>query len=179
MLAVAGIATIVVLPQGSPRPARLDAPPAIVESLPALPVSEIPAGGVPVVPASGGVGLAASAPVRVRVPALGVTSSVMGLGLERDGSMEVPPGAYPWAGTRAVPPRVSWDPRSSPVTSIGTANREPSTGYVGSSPGDDIVINRADGTVLTFRVERVEDYPKDDFPTAGRCTATSTMRASG
>jgi sortase (surface protein transpeptidase) len=31
-------------------------------------------------------------------------------------------------------------------------------------PGDTIVVDRADGTVATFRVDRVEAHPKDDFP---------------
>ncbi|MCA1675950.1 MAG: class F sortase, partial [Actinobacteria bacterium] len=33
--------------------------------------------------------------VEIEIPALGVTSDVMDLGLQSDGSMEVPPGAYP------------------------------------------------------------------------------------
>ncbi|MDQ4020284.1 MAG: class F sortase, partial [Actinomycetota bacterium] len=36
-----------------------------------------------------------SEPVGIEIPALGVTSDVMDLGLQSDGSMEVPPGAYP------------------------------------------------------------------------------------
>jgi sortase (surface protein transpeptidase) len=32
-------------------------------------------------------------------------------------------------------------------------------------PGDDVHVRRADGTVASFLVERVEQYPKDAFPT--------------
>jgi len=32
-------------------------------------------------------------------------------------------------------------------------------------PGDRVVVDRADGTVATFRVDRVEEHAKDEFPT--------------
>jgi sortase (surface protein transpeptidase) len=32
-------------------------------------------------------------------------------------------------------------------------------------PGDEVLVDRADGTSARFRVERVEQYPKDRFPT--------------
>ncbi len=32
-------------------------------------------------------------------------------------------------------------------------------------PGDTVVVDRADGTVATFRVDRVEEHAEDDFPT--------------
>ena len=71
---------------------------AIVVAAPA-PVAQAPA---PVVPAPVvetaepiALQLTPSTPTRVQIPALGVTSSVIDLGLERDGSMEVPGGAYP------------------------------------------------------------------------------------
>ncbi|WP_233517940.1 class F sortase [Geodermatophilus marinus] len=109
----------------------------------------------------------ASAPVRVQIPALGVTSRIMELGLERDGSMEVPPGAYPvgWYGGSPNPGQLG------PSVLAGHVDWEGEPGaFYGLRelvPGDTVVIDRADGTVATFRVDRVEKYPKDDFPTEG------------
>jgi sortase (surface protein transpeptidase) len=32
-------------------------------------------------------------------------------------------------------------------------------------PGDDVIVDRADGSSATFEVQRVAQYPKDRFPT--------------
>ncbi|MGY1712599.1 class F sortase [Geodermatophilus sp. SYSU D00758] len=107
----------------------------------------------------------ASAPVRIQIPALGVTSDVMELGLERDGSLEVPPGAYPvgWYQGSPTPGQLG------PSVLAGHVDWEGGPGaFYGLRellPGDTVVIDRADGSVATFRVDRVEEHPKDDFPT--------------
>ncbi len=105
-------------------------------------------------------------PVRVEIPALGATSRVMELGLQRDGTMEVPPGAHP----------VGWYDRSPTPGQLGPAvlaghvdwEGEPGAFYGLREllPGDQVVVDRADGTVATFRVDRVEEHAKDAFPTA-------------
>ncbi|WP_436705071.1 class F sortase [Geodermatophilus sp. CPCC 205761] len=109
--------------------------------------------------------LPASRPVRVRIPVLGVTSSIMDLDLQADGSMELPPGAYP----------VGWYNRSSTPGEVGPAvivghvdwhgDRGAFYGLRAMRPGDRVVVDRADGTTATFRVDRVARYAKDDFPT--------------
>jgi len=160
-LAAAGAAAVVLLPQGGAGPARLDVPMAasapVTATWPGSPPGEVAAQ-----PAA--VRLPASQPVRVEIPALGVASRVMELGLEQDGSMEVPPGAYP----------VGWYDGSPTPGELGPAVL---AGHVdwGGEPGafyglrellagDEVVVERADGTVVTFRVERVEEHAKDDFP---------------
>lgn len=160
VLAAAGVATIVVLPQDTTGPARLDVAQAV-----ATPVT--PTTGTSATPALSADTrqLPASVPVRIQIPALGVTSGIMELGLERDGSMEVPPGAYP----------VGWYTGSPTPGELGPAvlaghvdwGGEPGAFYGLREllPGDTVVIGRADGTVATFRVDRVEEHPKDDFPT--------------
>ncbi|MFW3170253.1 class F sortase [Geodermatophilus sp. CPCC 206100] len=123
----------------------------------------------PVGPAAGdgadGAPLPASRPVRVRIPVLGVTSSVIGLGLEADGSMEMPVGAYP----------VGWYDRSPTPGEIGPSvivghvdwagDRGAFYGLRALRPGDRVVVDRADGTTATFRVDGVERHDKDAFPT--------------
>jgi sortase (surface protein transpeptidase) len=103
--------------------------------------------------------------VRVRVPAIGVTASVIHLGLQRDGSMQVPPGAYP----------VGWYDRSPTPGELGPAVLAGHVDWGGKPgafyglrellPGDQVIVERADGSVATFQVDRVEDHAKDDFPT--------------
>jgi sortase (surface protein transpeptidase) len=165
VLAVAGIASIALLPQDAADPARLDAPLAVVAPpvsvtaiAPALP-------SAPAIPASAVLQLPASTPVRIQIPALGVTSRIIELGLERDGSMEVPSGAYPvgWYDGSPTPGQLG------PAVLAGHVDWEGEPGaFYGLRelrPGDTVVIDRADGTAATFRVERVEEHPKDDFPT--------------
>ncbi|WP_336031241.1 class F sortase [Geodermatophilus sp. FMUSA9-8] len=106
-----------------------------------------------------------SDPVRVEIPALDMTSSLMDLGLERDGSMEVPPGAYP----------AGWFEQSPTPGELGPAvlaahvdwGGEPGafSGIDELLPGDAVVVDRADGTTAVFTVDRVEEHAKDEFPT--------------
>jgi hypothetical protein len=163
VLAVAGLAAVVFLPQDGRRPARLDVPVAVVAA-PATTTAQTSTAG-PADPPAVTLQLPASEPVRVQIPALGVTSRVMDLGLERDGSMEVPPGAYP----------VGWYDRSPTPGQLGPAVLAGHVDWGGETgafyglrelvEGDQVVVDRVDGTVATFRVDRVEEHAKDDFPT--------------
>ena len=157
VLAVAGVTAVVLAPSDRPAPARLDVP--VVAAV--APVAT-PAAGSSTVPV---LQLPESAPIKVRIPALGVTSKVMELGLERDGSMEVPPGAYP----------VGWYDRSPTPGELGPAvlaghvdwGGEPGAFYGLREllPGDQVVVQREDGSTATFAVDRVEEHDKDGFPT--------------
>ena len=157
VLAVAGVTAVVLAPSDRPAPARLDVP--VVAAV--APVAA-PAAGSSTVPV---LQLPESAPIKVRIPALGVTSKVMELGLERDGSMEVPPGAYP----------VGWYDRSPTPGELGPAvlaghvdwGGEPGAFYGLREllPGDQVVVQREDGSTATFAVDRVEEHEKDGFPT--------------
>ncbi|MDP9430490.1 MAG: class F sortase, partial [Actinomycetota bacterium] len=116
-------------------------------------------------PAAASRHLSASDPVRVRIPALGVTSAVIRLGLERDGSMEVPFGAYPvgWYDGSPTPGQLG------PAVLAGHVDWEGERGALYGlrelRAGDTVVVDRADGTVATFRIDRVEKHAKEDFPT--------------
>jgi hypothetical protein len=145
---------------GSEPPPALDrvnvveAPPATTPSeatLPAQPAKRAARPGVP---------------VRVEIPAIGVRAPVIKLGLNRDGSLEVPRrwGDTGWwsGGARAGEPGPAViaghvDSKSGPAIfyRLGQLRR-----------GDRIRVLRRDGTAATFAVQRLERHPKNDFPTA-------------
>ena len=109
--------------------------------------------------------MAASVPVRVEVPSLAVDSELMELGLQADGTMEVPPDAFPagWftggptpgeLGPAVIVGHIDW------VTGPGVFFR-----LAELAVGDEIRVSRTDGTVAVFRTTQVTLYPKDEFPT--------------
>jgi sortase (surface protein transpeptidase) len=175
LLTLAGVTAIVLAPQQHQQqrsePVRIDVPLATVETpapAPATgispptvkPVASPDADAWPDIPP-----LPASRPVRVSIPVLGVTSSVMDLGLNPDGSMELPPGAYPvgWYDKSPTPGQLG------PAVLVGHVDWGDKNGvFFGlrvMRPGDRVVVDRADGSQATFRVGRVERHAKDDFPT--------------
>ncbi len=109
--------------------------------------------------------MSASEPVRIEIPALGVTSDVMDLGLQSDGSMEVPPGAYPAGWYTGAPTPGELGPAI--IAAHVNWNGEPGVFYEIDelAPGDAILVQRADGGTAIFKVDRVDQYPKDEFPT--------------
>lgn len=109
--------------------------------------------------------LPASDPVRVQIPTLGVTSSIMQLGLEDDGSLEVPAGAYPVGWYQGGPTPGELGPSVLAGHVDWEGERGAFYGLRELRPGDTVVIDRTDGTAATFRVDRVEEHSKGDFPT--------------
>ena len=109
--------------------------------------------------------MSASEPVRIEIPELGVTSDVMDLGLQSDGSMEVPPGAYPAGWYTGAPTPGELGPAI--IAAHVDWNGEPGVFYEIDKlePGDDVIIRREDGSTAVFKVDRVDQYPKDEFPT--------------
>jgi hypothetical protein len=109
-----------------------------------------------------------SAPVSVVIPAIGVRSPLLHLGLNPDGTIQVPDLSTS-AGDAA------WYKYSVTPGQIGTAVIE---GHVDSEvgpavfyrlgalrPGDHIDVALADGMTAVFRVTGVRQYEKADFPT--------------
>jgi sortase (surface protein transpeptidase) len=164
LLTLVGIAVIVVLPGDTDSLVRLDVPAAVAAPLHSSPsaVEPPPADAR----SDGPQQLPASAPVRLQIPALGVTSSVTEVGLGRDGSLEVPDGARPvgWYDGSVTPGQPG------PAVLVGHVDwggeRGAFYGLRELHPGDAVVVDRADGTAATFRVDRVERHDKDDFPSA-------------
>jgi sortase (surface protein transpeptidase) len=107
-----------------------------------------------------------STPIRVTIPAIGVDSGLMRLGIQRDGSLQVPPNGFPagWfsggptpgeKGPAVLAGHVRWAGRAGVFARLARL-----------TPGDRIVVTRQDRSVAVFRVTRVRQYPKSSFPTA-------------
>lgn len=106
-----------------------------------------------------------SLPVRVQVPTIGVDSSLLDLGLQSDGTLEVPPdGASAGWYTEAPTPG-----ELGPAIIAGHVdwNGKPGVFYDlrNVRPGDEVEVTREDGVIAVFRVSRVEQFPKGAFPT--------------
>lgn len=106
-----------------------------------------------------------SEPVRVEIPALGLATPMMELGLRADGSMEVPPAARPagWYDGSPTPGELG------PAVLAGHVDWDGAPGVFAGldrlDPGDEIRVDRVDGSTATFTVDRVAEYAKDSFPT--------------
>jgi Sortase domain len=145
----AGLALTRGRPAASPARARVPAP-------------DGPAAAVPWPAATGPVPL----PVRLTIPAIGVRTRLIRLGLTRAGALQVPPG-YQVAG---------WYDRSPRPGATGSAII---AGHIDSVAGpgvffrlaslrrgDRAYVRRADGSLMVFRVTAIRLYRKDRFPTA-------------
>ena len=107
-------------------------------------------------------------PISLAIPAIDVRTDLMSLGLNGDGTVEVPPleeddraGWYePGPEPGAVGPAVV-------LGHVDSAQWGPGVFFdLGAmQEGDEVAVTRADGTVAVFAVDRVERHPKDDFPT--------------
>jgi hypothetical protein len=110
--------------------------------------------------------LAHAEPVAVDIPAIEVSSSLVDLGLNSDGTLEVPVDFA----------RAGWftggnwpgDPNGPPALIAGHIDdyTGPAVFYrlVDLAVGDEVLVTRADNTVAVFDVTATEQYPKDAFP---------------
>ncbi len=105
-------------------------------------------------------------PLRVRVPAIGVDSALVDLGLDAAGALAVPadPAAAGWYAGGPVPGDVG------PAVVAGHVDSAEGPAVFARlrelAPGDEVLVDRSDGTTARFAVTRVERHPKDAFPTA-------------
>lgn len=109
--------------------------------------------------------LARSVPQRVAIPSLGVSSALETLGQGGGGAMTTPkdpdlagwyqPGPTPGSkGPAVIAGHVTWDGADAVFKKLKTMKA-----------GDTIEVTREDGRTATFAVDRVEEYPKKEFPT--------------
>ncbi|SNS11345.1 Sortase family protein [Geodermatophilus pulveris] len=138
----------------APDAASRDAVPAPAPA-PAAPTGAAPAGPV-------------AAPVSLEIPAIDVRSDLLRLGVDGDGTVQVPP--------LTADDRAGWYERGPAPGAVGPAVV---LGHVDSAewgpgvffdlgalrPGDEVTVTGEDGSVAVFAVDRVERHPKDDFPT--------------
>jgi Sortase domain len=108
----------------------------------------------------------ASVPVQLRIPSIGVDTALQDLGLQPDGSLEVPSqwemagwfrgGVRPGdAGPAVIAGHV--DSRSGPAVFYRLRELH---------AGDAVLVTRADRSVVRFVVDDVARYRKDTFPAA-------------
>jgi sortase (surface protein transpeptidase) len=104
-------------------------------------------------------------PTYVAIKSIGAASEIVQLGLEPDGSLEVPVdfNVIGWF-TGSVEP-------GEPGAAVFAGHAASHTGpgifknLVKLKPDDHIRVARKDGVLLTFAVTRIDTFPKDYFPT--------------
>jgi hypothetical protein len=127
-------------------------------------------------PAGRGPSLARSLPVSVAIPAIGVKSRLLRLGVNADGSMQVPPlttsaDLAAWYKYSATPGQMGASVIEGHVDSYRGAAVFFRLGAL--RPGDAVDVTLADGITAIFRVTGVREYLKSNFP------AKSIYGASG
>ncbi|GAA2565024.1 class F sortase [Pseudonocardia hydrocarbonoxydans] len=109
--------------------------------------------------------VAPAEPAAVAIPSIGVRSDLLHLGLAADGSAEVP-ADYALAGWFREGGRPGG---RGPTVLLGHVDSRdgPAVFYRlrDLSPGDAIEVATGDGSVARYAVDRVEQVPKDEFPT--------------
>lgn len=127
-----------------------------------------PGGGAPAASRSDA-GATAPLPTAVRIPAIDVRSDLITVGLNPDGTLEVPqPGPdYDKAAWFDGSPRPGEVGPSVIEGHVDSARGGPSVFYsLGAlTPGDQVEVARQDGSRVVFAVREVRVYPKDEFPT--------------
>ncbi|WP_116449996.1 class F sortase [Blastococcus litoris] len=108
-------------------------------------------------------------PVSISIPAIGVASELITLGLNPDGTLAVPQPGPDYD-------KAAWFDGSPRPGAVGPAVIEGHVDSAANGPsvfyslgelvaGDRVEVARADGTVVAFVVDEVRVVPKDDFPT--------------
>ncbi|MGH3810977.1 MAG: class F sortase, partial [Pseudonocardiaceae bacterium] len=106
-----------------------------------------------------------SRPVRVSIPRINVSSTLVDLGLDPEGVMETPqdPAKAGWftpspppgiPGASVIAGHVTWDQQPAVFFRLGDLRR-----------GDKVRVSRADGSTAVFAVYRLGQFPKNAFPT--------------
>jgi hypothetical protein len=160
MLAIATLGAAGCLADPAPIPARTY--PFTVPTIAPPPIA------VPLVYSSGvdeDAPLWASVPVRIQISTIDVDSGLMALGLESNGQMAVPPSGFPagWYTGAPTPGEMG------PAIIVGHVDWDgPGVFYdlYKMKVDDEIAITREDGSAAIFRVTDVQQYAKDEFPTA-------------
>ena len=122
-----------------------------------------------------GPSLPRSLPVSVKIPAIGVDSKLLHLGLNSDGTIQVPSletssGEAAWYKYSATPGQIG----SSVIEGHLDSIQGPAVFFrLGAlRPGDIVDVTLADGITAIFRVTGVREYAKSRFPTKAIYGAT-------
>jgi Sortase domain len=121
--------------------------------------------GRPAPPAVGAPPAPPPPPMSIGIPAIGVSSHVIALGLQPDGTLQTPSdyGEAGWGSGGPAPGAVG------PAVIVGHVDSTSGPAVFfhlrDLKPGDLIWVTRADGTEVSFVVRRLEQVPKSRFPT--------------
>ena len=135
-----------------------------------LPTEAVPAGppttASAAAPPTRGKPVAAAAPVSLTIPALGIRSTLVQLGLTKEGTLEVPTD-FDRAGWYAGGPRPG-EPGPAVIAGHVDSKTGPAVFYRLREirTGDRIRVARQDGSADMFAVTDLRQYPKNAFPTA-------------
>jgi sortase (surface protein transpeptidase) len=109
--------------------------------------------------------MARSIPTRLRIPAIDVSAALTAVGLEANGTLEVPRSGSPAGWFTGAPTPGERGPAII-VGHIDWKGREGVFGRLHSlKPGARILVSRKDGTVAEFEVTAVRHFAKEHFPT--------------
>jgi LPXTG-site transpeptidase (sortase) family protein len=108
-----------------------------------------------------------SMPVSLDIPKINARSSLLSLGLAADGTVALPPVSAPtqasWFNGSPTPGQIG------PSVIFGHVDGDKQAGIFFHlhelTRGDQVLVTRADGTTATFQVTKIEEIPKDTFPT--------------
>ncbi|MGW2835422.1 class F sortase [Streptomyces sp. NPDC001286] len=119
--------------------------------------------------------LPASVPVRLDIPAIDVHTTLLRLGRNADGTVEVPrkPLEAGWYQHSPTPGQLGASVILGHVDAEATG---PAVFYrLGAlAIGTRITVTRADGTAAVFTTDAIREYPKDHFPTLKVYSTTSS-----
>lgn len=156
---------------GTPDAGAPPSPSAAASSAPAPAAAStaMPAPAAPAPVAPGPAALPRSEPVVLEIPAIGVRTDLLKLGLRENGSLEVPQDT----GSGAPASWYNGSPtpgERGPSVMLGHVNSPSGRGGVFAdlrqlTPGTEINVSRTDGSIAVFTVDRGALYSKNDFPT--------------
>jgi len=117
--------------------------------------------------ATGPAALPASPPTGVEIPKIKAKSTLVPLGLNADGTIEVPPVSNPmqagWYDKAPTPGEIG------PAVILGhvDGNKQPGIFFhlKELAKGDEVLVSRTDGTTARFTITKVDQVSKKDFPT--------------
>jgi sortase (surface protein transpeptidase) len=106
--------------------------------------------------------LGRSVPVGLEIPAIGVRTDVVPIGLRPDRALEAPAPAAGWFHQSPAP----GEPGAAVIAGPADSDDGPAVFHQLRllRPGDEILVRRGDGLTVCFAVTAVGLYPRDAFP---------------
>ena len=159
VIALAGILALAGCSHRAPTTAPEAASPSAIAGTPAPSAAQVDAS------TAASTATAPLAPTSLSIPAIGVSTTLVRLGLAKDGTLEVPTQAMTagWytgspapglVGPSIIAGHVHWSGIPAVFAHLADLRQ-----------GDRVVITRSDATAVVFVVDRVVTYPKTEFPT--------------